>query len=71
MPTDSKFIVLNRNHLTEFVPEHLIERLNDTLIKIGYHLPVVHDYIVINKDEIYAPYVEDLIEQHKGAKNEN
>lgn len=60
----TKFICLNREHLDEFVPPHIIERLNDTLKKIGYYLPVVHKYLVINVDEPYAPYVEDLILQH-------
>jgi len=68
--TDSRYIVLDKQHIEAFVPPHIIERLNDTLAKVGYHLPVVENYIVINKKEPYANIMEDIVKQHKGITNE-
>ena len=65
MDSSEKLIILNRNHIDEFVPPHLVERLNDTLVKINHYLPITDDYIIINKKESYAYLIEDIISQYK------
>ncbi|MHB8362713.1 MAG: hypothetical protein ACYDBX_03785 [Patescibacteria group bacterium] len=67
----SKYIVFDKEHLDEFVPPHLIERLNDTISKINYHLPVTNDYIIIDKKESYAYLIEDIINQYKHKEVDN
>jgi len=68
---NDKFIVVNRAHLRETVPPHLVERLFTTLHAINYYLPVRHQYIVINKDESYAGIIENIIVQHTHSDSDD